>query len=259
MPQPTSHPPDLVLEAIGVSKQFANGAYGLNHLDWSVRQGETMVLIGESGSGKTTLLRLLNRLDDPTTGEVRILGRTARHQDPILLRRHIGYVQQEGGLLPHWTVERNVALVPLLLGWPVERRRDRVQAMLDLVSLDPSRFAHRYPLELSGGQRQRVAVARALAGDPPIVLLDEPFGALDALTRLELQDQFLDLKHRLRKTMVLVTHDLQEAFRLGDRLSVMKDGALLQVGTPEELMKAPASNYVRSLLGHYHPPYWPQP
>ena len=241
-----------VLEAINVTRQFPDGTCALRKLDWAVHPGETVALIGESGSGKSTLLRLLNRLDEPTTGEIRIQGKSAREQDPILLRRHLGYVQQDGGLLPHWTIERNIALVPTLLNWSTNRCKEQVQSQLNLVGLDPAQFSHRYPSELSGGQRQRVAVARALAGDPPIVLLDEPFGALDALTRIDLQEQFLDLKHRLKKTMVLVTHDLQEAFLLGDRVAVLKEGQLVQIGSPQELIQNPANDYVQSLIHHYH-------
>lgn len=243
--------PSPALEAINVSKQFPDGTIGLRNIDWAVHPGETMVLIGQSGSGKSTLLRLFNRLDEPTTGEIHIQGERGLEQDVITLRRHIGYVQQDGGLLPHWTVERNVALVPTLLGWSPDRCKEQVQILLNLVQLDPTQHSHRYPSELSGGQRQRVAVARALAGDPPIILLDEPFGALDALTKIEMQEQFLDLKHRLNKTMVLVTHDLHEAFHLGDRVGVMKEGRILQVGSPRELIQRPAHEYVQSLIDHY--------
>ena len=240
-----------VIEAIAVTKHFPNGTCALQNIDWSVQAGETMVLIGESGSGKTTLLRLLNRLDEPTSGEIRIQGKSAREENPISLRRQLGYVQQEGGLLPHWTVSRNVALVPTLLGWADDQCQKQVDSLLQLVNLDPGQYRHRYPSELSGGQRQRVAVARALAGNPDIVLLDEPFGALDAITRTDLQDQFWDLKHRLKKTMVLVTHDLQEAFRLGDRVAVMKDGQMVQVGSPKELSQTPSHAYVKTLIDHY--------
>ena len=236
------------LEAQAVTKTFSGGVQALRGVDLGVNKGETVVLIGESGCGKTTLLRMFNRLEEPTEGAVRIEGRPAVSHDPIRLRRHTGYVQQEGGLLPHWTVERNVELVPELLGWPADRRRARSAELLALVGLDPDTFRHRHPRELSGGQRQRVAFARALAADPPVVLLDEPFGALDALTRLELQREFLQLKRRLAKTILLVTHDLEEAFRLGDRIAVMKEGRLLQIAAPDELRREPADDYVRSLL-----------
>jgi len=240
------------LEARAVSKRFADGTEALAGVDLEVRRGETVALVGESGSGKTTLLRTFNRMVEPSGGTVLIWGRPAAEHDPIALRRATGYVQQEGGLLPHWTVERNVALVPKLLGprggWPSERRRARVREMLELIGLSGERYGARYPSELSGGQRQRVAFARALAADPELVLLDEPFGALDALTRLELQREFGELKTRLGKTMLLVTHDLGEAFRLADRVAVMRAGRVLQVGTPEELSEEPADEYVRALL-----------
>lgn len=237
-----------VLEARSVGKHFPGGVQALDGVDLSVGAGETVALIGESGSGKSTLLRMFNRLEEPSTGEVRIDGVPARTHDPIELRRRTGYVQQEGGLLPHWTVERNVELVPELLGWSIKRRRARCDELLQLVGLAPGRYRSRFPRELSGGQRQRVAFARALAGDPGVVLLDEPFGALDALTRLELQEEFEQLRRRLSKTMLLVTHDLSEAFRLADRVGVMRGGRLLQVAAPEELRDRPADDYVRRLL-----------
>lgn len=239
-----------VLSACDVSKEFGPVVRVLDHVDLEVVEGETLVLIGESGSGKTTLLRMFNGLTHPSSGEVCIHGEPVRVQDPINLRRRVGYVQQDAGLLPHWTVEENVGLVPLLLGWTPEQRRSRVNEFLDLVHLDPQRFRARYPIELSGGQRQRVAFARALAADPGIVLLDEPFGALDAITRHELQRQFLDLKQRLNKTMIMVTHDIDEALQLGDRIAVLKEGRLLQIGTPAGLLNAPAHDYVTQLLRH---------
>ncbi len=241
---------DPVLETRGVEKVYPGGVRALAGVDLAVASGETLVLTGESGCGKTTLLRLMNRMTEPTAGEVRIQGRPARDWDPIALRRHTGYVPQEGGLLPHWTVARNVALVPALLGWDAERRRARVDELLELVNLDPVRYRDRRPAELSGGQQQRVAFARALAADPGVILLDEPFGALDAITRVELHDEFLRMKERLGKTMVLVTHDLGEAFRLGDRIAVMKDGRVLQAAAPGELAERPAHDYVRRLISH---------
>jgi osmoprotectant transport system ATP-binding protein len=240
--------PVAALEAAEVSKVWGDGTRALCGVSLRVAAGETLALVGESGSGKTTLLRMFNRLVDPTSGEARVGGRPVSQLDPIMLRRGIGYVPQDGGLLPHWRVGRNVELVPRLLGWDKRRRAERQREMLLLVGLDPERHAGRYPAELSGGQRQRVAFARALAADPPVVLLDEPFGALDALTRLELHGQFLELKRRLGKTTVLVTHDLGEAFRLADRIGVMRGGALLQLGRPAELLEAPADDYVRELL-----------
>ncbi|MFQ5601591.1 MAG: ATP-binding cassette domain-containing protein [Candidatus Krumholzibacteriia bacterium] len=239
-----------LLEAVGVGKRFANGVEALRDVHLEVRRGETLALIGQSGCGKTTLLRLFNRLEEPTTGEIRIHGRPAAQLDPIILRRRTGYVQQEDGLLPHWNVGRNVELVPTLQGWERSRRRARSDELLELVGLPAVRYRLRYPNELSGGQRQRVAFARALAADPEVILLDEPFGALDALTRVELQNEFVRLKTQLHKTMLMVTHDLVEAFRLADRIAVMRRGRVLQEGRPAELLQSPATEYVRELLAH---------
>jgi osmoprotectant transport system ATP-binding protein len=236
------------LEAASVVKTYADGTAALAGVSLQVQPGETVALVGESGSGKTTLLLLFNRMVEPSAGAVRVEGRPVTELDPIVLRRRIGYVPQDGGLIPHWRVERNVDLVPRLLGWDADRRRARVREMLELVGLSPQAHASRYPLELSGGQRQRVALARALAADPAVVLLDEPFGALDALIRQELHRQFLELRQTLDKTLVLVTHDLAEAFRLADRIGVMRAGRLLQLGPPRELVEQPADDYVKALL-----------
>lgn len=241
-------PDPPTLEAVQVVKTYADGTAALAGVSVAVAAGETLALVGESGSGKTTLLRLFNRMVDPSSGEVRAEGRPVGELDPIDLRRRIGYVPQDGGLIPHWTVERNVELVPRLLAWEADRRRVRSREMLELVGLSPDVHGPRHPADLSGGQRQRVALARALAADPKVVLLDEPFGALDALTRLELHRQFLELKKTLGKTLVLVTHDLAEAFRLADRIAVMKGGRILQIGPPRELAETPADPYVRALL-----------
>jgi osmoprotectant transport system ATP-binding protein len=236
-----------ILEAVEVAKTYGDGTAALAGVTLAVNPWETVALVGESGSGKTTLLRTFNRMIEPSAGAVRIEGKPAADLDPIALRRRIGYVPQDGGLIPHWRVERNVELVPRLLGWDRDRRQQRTREMLELVGLSEAQ-AGRYPAELSGGQRQRVAFARALAADPPLILLDEPFGALDALTRLELHRQFLELKSRLAKTAVLVTHDLGEAFRLADRIGVMRGGRLLQLGVPKELEEQPADPYVSALL-----------
>jgi len=240
-------PPEPLLEAVDVAKTYGDGTAALAGVTLAVQSGETVALVGESGSGKTTLLRTFNRMIEPSAGTVRIEGKPVMDLDPIALRRRTGYVPQDGGLIPHWRVDRNVELVPRLLGWDRDRRQERTREMLELVGLSAAQ-AGRYPAELSGGQRQRVAFARALAADPPLILLDEPFGALDALTRLELHRQFLELKSRLGKTAVLVTHDLGEAFRLADRIGVMRAGHLLQLGPPAELAERPADPYVSALL-----------
>lgn len=205
-----------------------------------------MAIVGESGSGKTTLLRLFNRMIDPDAGRVEVGGRDVSSMDPVHLRRALGYVQQDGGLLPHWTVLRNTALVPWLEGR--SDADDRARAQLELVGLPPDQFGSRFPRELSGGQRQRAALARALAAGPDVLLLDEPFGALDALTRAEVQDAFGALRIRLGITVLLVTHDLDEAFRLADRVAVMRDGRVEQEGDPEALLTRPATPYVSELL-----------
>jgi osmoprotectant transport system ATP-binding protein len=205
-------------------------------LNLIVERGETLVLLGESGCGKTTTLKLVNRLLTPTSGEVLVEGKPTTSWDPIALRRRIGYVIQEGGLFPHFTIAGNVGLVPALSGWEQARTRERVRELLTLVGLDPDRFAERYPRELSGGQRQRVGVARALAADPPLLLLDEPFGALDPLTRASLQREFADLTKRLGKTAILVTHDVREALTLGNRIGLMHKGQLVLLETPDQFL-----------------------
>jgi osmoprotectant transport system ATP-binding protein len=211
-----------------VSLDGVRFAYGqqliLDNLDLTVGAGESFALVGRSGAGKSTVLKLINRLLLPQAGAVVIDGRDTREWDPITLRRRIGYVLQEIGLFPHLTVEENVALVPRLEGWPADRRRARARELLELVGLTPDEFAARWPRELSGGQRQRVGVARALAVDPPIVLMDEPFGALDSITRQELRAEFQRIRRHLRQTLVLVTHDMDEAFALGDRVGVLEGG-----------------------------------
>ena len=223
--------------------EFRNATYAingrplLNNVSFSIESGETIVLLGRSGSGKTTTLKLINRLIEPTSGAVLVEGKPTTEWDAIRLRRRIGYVIQEVGLFPHFNVERNVALVPSLEAWSEERIQARVVEMLGLVGLDPERFAKRLPRELSGGQRQRVGVARALAANPSILLLDEPFGALDTITRSEIQKEFRDLRKRLGKTMVFVTHDVREAFILGDRIGLMKDGHLIALEPASEFHK----------------------
>src|SRR5690349_11733694 len=215
----------------------ANGGVPIiDKLSFTVAAGETLVLLGESGCGKTTTLRLVNRLLTPTAGEVLVEGKATTEWDAIRLRRRTGYVIQEAGLFPHFTVAENVALVPSLQDWDEERTRERVEELLTLVGLDPARFAGRYPRELSGGQRQRVGVARALAADPPIMLLDEPFGALDPITRREIQEEFRSLQRRLGKTMAFVTHDVGEAFLLASRIALLKDGRVVLLGRPADFL-----------------------
>lgn len=206
----------------------------LNGLTLTIEPGETLVLLGRSGSGKTTALRLINGMHLPSTGEVRVDGKTTLEWDPVRLRRGIGYVIQEGGLFPHFSVERNVGLVPRMENWPGARVTDRVSTLLNSVNLPVKDFAHRLPRELSGGQRQRVGVARALAADPKILLFDEPFGALDPVTRLDLQREFLRLRAEFGKTSVFVTHDVQEAMKLATRIALLHEGNLAFIGTPAE-------------------------
>jgi osmoprotectant transport system ATP-binding protein len=232
-----------------VSKSFNGGeSFALDDVSLDVREGETLVLLGSSGSGKTTLLKLTNRLLEPTSGTIEVDGEAIAGRDPVSLRRRIGYVFQGIGLFPHMTVEENVGMVPRLLGWSARKRRERAQEVLRSVGLDPGIYAGRFPEELSGGEQQRVGVGRALAADPSHLLMDEPFGALDALTRDTLQRELLALKERLEKTIVFVTHDIFEALALGDRIAVLHAGRLEQVGTKEEILQAPATDFVRELF-----------
>ena len=227
---------DKSIEFRHVSFRLPNGKTLLADLNLEVRQGETLVLLGRSGSGKTTTMKLVNRLLDPTEGEVRVEGESTLRWDPIKLRRRIGYVIQEIGLFPHFTVEQNIGVVPRLEGWEAERISARARELLTMVGLEPDRFAARFPRELSGGQRQRVGVARALAADPPIILLDEPFGALDPITRREIQQEFRGLRERLKKTLIFVTHDVGEAFLLAHRIGLVKDGKMILLGSPSDLL-----------------------
>lgn len=226
--------------------EFRNASYSvpglaaqiISNLNLTVQRGETLVLLGESGCGKTTTLRLVNRLLLPTSGEVLVEGKRTVEWDAIALRRRTGYVIQEAGLFPHFTIERNVALVPDLENWDRERVRQRVRELLQLVGLNPEVFASRFPRELSGGQRQRVGVARALAAEPPLLLLDEPFGALDPLTRASLQREFKELSKQLNKTVIFVTHDVREALLLGSRIGLMHAGQLVLLETPEDFLRS---------------------
>jgi osmoprotectant transport system ATP-binding protein len=236
----------------GVSKRFTHdgrASVAVDNIDLAIAPGELCVLIGPSGSGKTTTMRMINRLETPTAGRIQIDGRDASTLDEVTLRRTIGYVIQQGGLFPHFTVADNVGIVPRLLGWPRARRRERAHELLALVGLPPEQFADRHPWQLSGGQQQRVGVARALAADPPIVLMDEPFGAVDPVTRQVLQRELRRIQAAVRKTIVFVTHDIGEAFLLGDRVVLMRDGRIVQDGTPAALLRHPADPFVTAFIG----------
>jgi osmoprotectant transport system ATP-binding protein len=235
-----------------VTKLFTSHGRTVRAVDdvsFDVGEGQLYVLIGPSGSGKTTTMRMINRLESISEGRILVDGRDIRSFDVVELRRRIGYVIQQGGLLPHFTVAENVAIVPRLLGWPKAKRRARAEELLDLVGLTPNLFADRYPRQLSGGQQQRVGVARALAADPPIVLMDEPFGAVDPITRKQLQRELRRIQAEVHKTIVFVTHDIAEAFLLGDRIGLMAEGRLVQDGTPADLLRRPAAPFVSEFIG----------
>lgn len=237
-----SDKPAVSLHNVGY--RLDNGRPLIHDVNFDLFAGETLVILGRSGSGKTTVLKLINALLRATSGTIEVLGRPIEEWNPILLRRQIGYVIQEIGLFPHFTVEANVGLVPSLEGWDPARIRARARDLLVMVGLDPDTFAGRFPRELSGGQRQRVGVARALAADPPLMLLDEPFGALDPVTRAEIQLEFRALKQRLKKTMVFVTHEIREGLLLADRIGLMKDGVLTQLAMPAEFLRSSDSEAV---------------
>jgi len=238
-----------VIRFENVSKTFAGGLTAVRDLSMVVPEGETVALLGTSGSGKTTTMKMVNRLIEPTAGRIRVGGIDIMTEDPVALRRTMGYAIQHIGLFPHMTVAQNVAVVPELLGWPARRIAQRVETLLEMVGLAPEEFRERYPARLSGGQKQRVGVARALAADPPIVLMDEPFGALDPITRDQLQNEFIQLKSKLQKTVLFVTHDVVEAVKVGDHIAVLHEGVLHQVASPLELITTPANAFVRDFLG----------
>lgn len=238
-----------MVEFRNVSKMYADGTTAVDELNLFVEKGETVVLIGPSGCGKTTTLKMTNRLEETTDGTISIGGRNIRSVNPVELRRGIGYVIQETGLMPHLTVAENIATVLNLLGWKRAKIRSRVEELLDLGGLDPAVYRYRLPSQLSGGQRQRIGVLRALAAEPEVVLMDEPFGALDPITRERLQGELVELQERLKRTIIFVTHDIDEALKLGDKVVLMRQGRIEQAGTSEELQESPANSFVESFIG----------
>ena len=239
-----------MIRLVGLTKTFADAPRpAIDNLGLSVAAGEVCVLIGPSGCGKTTTMRMINRLIEPDAGTIEVGGHDVTHTDPVELRRGIGYVIQQVGLFPHMTIAGNVATVPRLLGWGEARVASRVDELLALVGMEPATFRDRYPRELSGGQRQRVGVARALAADPPVLLMDEPFGAIDPINRARLQDEFLKIQRQLKKTVVFVTHDIDEAIKVGDRIALLRDGRLVQHATPADMLAHPAGAFAEDFVG----------
>ncbi len=237
-----------MIELKGVTRRFGD-VVAVDNIDLTIETGEVCVLVGSSGCGKSTTLRMINRLLPRTSGEILVDGEDINKADPEALRLNMGYAIQSTGLFPHWTVARNIGVVPDLLKWPSRKRDERVNELLTLLGLDPATDAHKYPHQLSGGQAQRVGVARALAGDPNILLMDEPFGALDAITRENLQQEMLRIQRQLNKTTVFVTHDIDEALKLAIRIAVMDQGRIIQHDTPEAILRRPASAFVENLIG----------
>ncbi len=239
-----------MIRLVGVGKTYPDGTVAVHDLDLDVPRGAVVVLVGPSGCGKSTTLKMVNRLVEPTTGRIFLDGEDITSSDPVALRRRMGYVIQQIGLFPHQTIRTNVATVPALLGWDRKKAAARAEELLDLVGLDPARYADRYPQQLSGGQQQRVGVARALAADPPVLLMDEPFGAVDPIVRARLQDEFLRLQQELGKTVLMVTHDLGEAVRMGDRVAVFATGGrLAQYDVPAAVLGRPADDFVAEFVG----------
>ena len=240
-----------MLKFENVSKVYEGGFQAVKSVDFEIHEGELLVLIGPSGSGKSTTMKMINRIIPHTSGTISINGKDIKSYNAAELRRSIGYVIQQVGLFPHYTIEKNVAIVPQLKGWKQEDIDARVEELLLLVGLDPKIHATRYPKELSGGQQQRVGIARALASNPDIMLMDEPFSALDPITREQLQAELISLHKKLKKTIVFVTHDMDEALKMGDRIAIMKDGNLLQLDTPEKLLHEPAHGFVEEFIGKH--------
>ncbi|MFC6041331.1 ABC transporter ATP-binding protein [Paenisporosarcina macmurdoensis] len=232
-----------------VTKRFADGTEALKDVSLTIPTGKLTVIIGPSGCGKTTLMKMINHLEVPTSGDVLIDEQSIKDRDEVELRRSIGYVIQRIGLFPHMTIAKNAALVPTLKGWSAEKTKKRVSELMNITGLDPDTFLHRFPLELSGGQQQRVGVVRALAGDPNIVLMDEPFSALDPISREQLQDELRNLQQRIQKTIVFVTHDMDEALKIADHIIVLRAGEVEQVGTAYDLIHDPANDFVRNFIG----------
>jgi len=244
-----SENPTVAIEYRNIFKRFSGSDYyAVNDVDLSINEGEFITILGSSGSGKTTLLKMTNRLYDPDSGSITLFGENIRDVDVVQVRRRIGYVIQQVGLLPHFTIAQNIGIVPKLLKWDKERIEGRVRELLSLVGLEPDDFMRRYPSQLSGGQQQRIGLARALAVDPKIMLLDEPFGAIDAINRLNLQDELKRLHGGLRKTFLFVTHDINEALKLGTRVIVMNEGRVCQYDTPANIAQNPADGFVESLI-----------
>ena len=236
-----------MIEVTNLTKKF-NGKVVVDNVSFSVNEGETFVILGTSGCGKTTTLKMINRLLEVDSGKITIGGKNIKDEKPEILRRHIGYVIQNIGLFPHWTVEQNIGIVPKLLGWNKSEILKRVHELLELVDLTPKEFLQRYPHELSGGQKQRVGIARALAANPPVILLDEPFGALDLITRRQIRREFINLESLIHKTMLLVTHDVIEAFELADKICLMNKGKIEQIGTQKELLLKPANSFAEKFF-----------
>ncbi|MBG9490907.1 choline ABC transporter ATP-binding protein OpuBA [Bacillus subtilis] len=236
----------LTLE--NVSKTYRGGKKAVNNVNLKIAKGEFICFIGPSGCGKTTTMKMINRLIEPSAGKIFIDGENIMDQDPVELRRKIGYVIQQIGLFPHMTIQQNISLVPKLLKWPEQQRKERARELLKLVDMGPE-YVDRYPHELSGGQQQRIGVLRALAAEPPLILMDEPFGALDPITRDSLQEEFKKLQKTLHKTIVFVTHDMDEAIKLADRIVILKAGEIVQVGTPDDILRNPADEFVEEFIG----------
>ena len=244
------------VEFIHVGKKFTDSTYdAVRDVSFAVEEGELVTILGTSGCGKTTLLKMVNRLQQPTSGTIKVMGEDISQVDPVQLRQKIGYVIQQIGLFPHMTVGSNIATVPKILGWDKQRISERVDELLTLVNLSPAEYRERYPAQLSGGQQQRVGLARALAADPKLMLLDEPFGAIDAINRGNLQDELLSIHQKSHKTFLFVTHDIMEALKLGTRVMIMDSGEVRQFDTPENILRHPADEYVEKLMNSFRQGY----